>query len=183
MPITIQAELIPPDQVRPDLPDGIRMIMLTDAAYKLRTQVHKAAQRELNKLHRSEYLEEMISVSNQITHLAESYDQAARAIGDRIGEYFLRAQALEKEGQVIEAIECYEKILALHHYPYLHAERLRILYTKLGRYEDALRVCRSYLKTLSLLKKVWPKHPNLQQKEKWQAWVEKLTKKLQANHA
>jgi hypothetical protein len=60
---------------------------------------------------------------------------------------------LERRGEIDQAIQLYEANIAdcfNGTHPY---ERLRILYTRQGRYSDAVRVCESYFKMLDILDK------------------------------
>jgi len=57
----------------------------------------------------------------------------------------LRGKALEKEGRVEEAIQLYEQNVADcvdTPFPY---RRLRIIYTKQGEIDEAIRVCKAYV--------------------------------------
>lgn len=58
---------------------------------------------------------------------------------------------LEQAGQGDDAIELYEELVALccqQNFPYT---RLRVIYTKQKRFEDALRVCKSFREAIGLL--------------------------------
>ncbi|MDI9549781.1 MAG: hypothetical protein QM346_19480 [Chloroflexota bacterium] len=60
---------------------------------------------------------------------------------------------LERRGEIDQAIQLYEANIAdcfNGTHPY---ERLRILYTRQGRYSDAVRVCESYFRMLDILDK------------------------------
>ena len=76
---------------------------------------------------------------------------------------------LEKYGHIEEAIEQYElNVSELADAPHAY-ERLRILYTKLKLYDDAIRICRRYLAMCD--KNGWP------QDSEFVGWIDKLEAK------
>jgi len=68
---------------------------------------------------------------------------------DPIDEMILRqneARDLESQGRIDEAIAIYELLLA-HAFPHpVPYERLRIIYAKEGRLQDAIRACKAFLR-------------------------------------
>ena len=66
----------------------------------------------------------------------------------RFARYVIRNESgrwLEKYGRIEDAIEQYElNVAELAEAPHAYIQ-LRILYTKLKRYDDAIRICRRYL--------------------------------------
>lgn len=79
------------------------------------------------------------------------YQREASRIENIFVERNLKGEELEKAGHIEEAIKLYEQNVADFvdtPHPY---NRLRIIYTKLKRYDDAIRVCQAYVKGSKLL--------------------------------
>lgn len=72
---------------------------------------------------------------------------------DRLSSYDRRNKGrdYEKEGKVHLAVKQYEKNVAEMCYLPASYQRLRIIYTKRKQYDDALRVCRAYLRFLDAI--------------------------------
>ena len=90
----------------------------------------------------------------------------------RFARYMVRNEAgrrLEKHGLIKEAIEQYElNVSELAEAPNAYIQ-LRILYTKLKRYDDAIRICHRYL--VMCESNEWP------QDSGFVGWIDKLEAK------
>jgi hypothetical protein len=82
-----------------------------------------------------------------------------------------QARQLEREGQVDEAIRLYEMSVTDLFWGSFPYDRLRILYTRLKRYDDAIRVLKVYIKNPYLSK------PNRRSLPTYREWVKKIQAK------
>lgn len=88
----------------------------------------------------------------------------------RVSSYFFesvqKAQKAEKDGDIEKAIEIYEELARSHFKSNLPYERLRIIYRKQKKHDEALRICQLAVD-----------NPYLEdaKKKHFQAWVEKMT--------
>lgn len=79
------------------------------------------------------------------------YQREASKIENIFVERNLKGAELEKAGQIDEAIKLYEQNVTDFvdtPHPY---DRLRVIYTKLKQYDNAIRVCQAYVKGSKLL--------------------------------
>jgi tetratricopeptide (TPR) repeat protein len=92
-----------------------------------------------------------------LTHLESSDAETmkrARKIENEITDRNTKGISLEKSGDLKKAIEVYENnvsIFADTQHPY---ERLRIIYTKQKKYDDAIRVCQAFINMSKQLERV-----------------------------
>jgi len=79
----------------------------------------------------------------------EAVQDAQQELGDILTQRNIEGEEAERKGNIDRAIELYEENVEDRFdgsHPY---DRLRIIYARLGRYEDAIRVCNVYLQDLA----------------------------------
>jgi len=95
------------------------------------------------------------------------------------------AQDLERAGDIENAIKIYEDLVQQHHFhpgPYI---RLRILYARQRRYEDAIGICKAFIaleqtkndSERRLQDRIHPIYP--EEAQRFAGWIKKYQLKLQ----
>lgn len=107
----------------------------------------------------------------------EEYNAEYRRIENLIVDRNIRGQKLEKNGQIEEAIDLYEKnaeIFTTTSHPY---HRLRIIYTRQKKFHKAIEACEKAIKAYKIYGQVTD-HDLSDVIAEFEAWIEKLEKKL-----
>jgi hypothetical protein len=89
----------------------------------------------------------------------EAHLREADRICNLLGARHMRAHHAEKQGRDKDAIQLYEQNVADADLSTLSYERLRTLYLRMGRRNDARRVCEAYLRALDELAALDPNLP------------------------
>jgi tetratricopeptide (TPR) repeat protein len=108
--------------------------------------------------------------------IRERYSEHRLQIFNSIAEHCLEARRLDEDGQIDEAIEFYEANVAYFDISDDAYERLRTIYCERGEYEDALRVCRAYLKMDEQYQQVerYPPAWRTEARQHFEEWCSKL---------
>jgi tetratricopeptide (TPR) repeat protein len=170
-----------PDSLFIDLPAGIRSVLLVQTAQAIENGTNPFNNTNLTKLPLPIRLDFVIDSLEMGRKLALPYRQAALEIDQRLQERLSRAQKLEKENELQNAIVLYEQNINDGFLASLPYERLRIIYEKQKSYQDAIRVCKRYIETLQMVSKFWSQYPNIRQIPKYEESIKKLSGKLKAN--
>lgn len=109
--------------------------------------------------------------SNMSLEAYVAYGELSKNLGKDLG----KAQLFERKDQINDAIAIYENALMDWFdgsFPY---ERLRVLYLKQKRYDDAIRVCESFVKMIDKKTELgYYNGNNLVKRNKFAEWVTKI---------
>lgn len=173
-----EKELPQPDSLFVSLPAGIRSVLLIRTAQAVESGTDPFKDPNLAKLSPNTRLDYIINSIEMGRSLALPYRQASLEIDEKLQKHLVNAQNLEKSGDIQTAINLYEKCIENGFLGSLPYERLRILYTKQGQYQNAIKACKRYIEILKMVKDFWPQYPNIRQIPQYQETIKKLSAKI-----
>ncbi len=171
-------EFPPPESLFVGLPAGIRSVLLDRTAQAIENGTDPFKDPNLAKLSpltRFDYIASTIEMGRD---LASPYRKSSLEITEGLQSKLSNAQRLEKAGEIQNAIELYESCVENGFLGSLPYERLRIIYTKQGQFQNAIRVCKRYIEILKMVKEFWHQYPNIRQIPQYQETIKKLSAKI-----
>jgi hypothetical protein len=171
-------EFPPPESMFLGLPAGIRSVLLDRTAQAIESGTDPFKDSNLAKLSppaRFDYIASSIEMGK---NWASPYRKASLEITDKLQRNLSNAQRFEKAGEIQNAVNLYEDCIANGFLGSLPYERLRIIYTKQGHFQNAIRVCKRYIEILEMVKEFWHQYPNIRQIPQYKETIKKLNAKI-----
>ena len=171
-------EFPPPESLFVGLPAGIRSVLLDRTAQAIESGADPFKDSNLAKLSppaRFDYIANSIEMSRT---WASPYRKASLEITEKLQSNLSNAQKLEKSGEIQNAVNVYEYCMENGFLGSLPYERLRIIYTKQGQFQNAIRVCKRYIEILEMVKEFWHQYPNIRQIPQYKEMIKKLSTKI-----
>jgi tetratricopeptide (TPR) repeat protein len=168
----------PPNSLFVGLPAGIRSVLLERTAQAIESGTNPFKDSNLAKLSplaRFDYITASIEMGRT---WASPYRKASLGITGKLQSKLSNAQKLEKAGEIQKAVDVYENCIENGFLGSLPYERLRIIYTKQGQFQNAIRVCKRYIEILEMVKEFWHQYPNIRQIPKYKEMIKKLSTKI-----
>jgi hypothetical protein len=171
-------EFPPPESLFVELPAGIRSVLLDKTAQAIESGTDPFKDSNLAKLSplaRFDYIANSIETGR---NWASPYRKASLEINEKLQSNLSNAQNFEKAGEIQNAVILYEGCIENGFLGSLPYERLRIIYTKQGQLQNAIRVCKRYIEILEMVKEFWHQYPNIRQIPKYKEAIKKLSAKI-----
>ena len=171
-------EFPPPESLFVGLPAGIRSVLLDRTAQAIESGADPFKDSNLVKLSppaRFDYIASSIEMGR---NWAATYRKASLEITEYLQNNLSNAQKLEKAGEIQNAVELYENCIENGFLGSMPYERLRIIYTKQKRFQNAIRVCNHYIEILEMVKEFWQQYPNIRLIPKYKETIIKLRAKI-----
>jgi len=170
-----------PDQLFIGEPVGMRALAFDCLArefHKLFDAKFDDVINNIMKVQKTNRIDATIKAQYYIEQVRNLYADEAENLAKPIREIMYRAIEEEKVGNVNQAVQLFEQVAEHAFPPSTPYERLRIIYTKQGFYQDAIRICKRYIEVLNMVKAFWVDYPNIRSIPKYQGYIDRLTIKL-----
>lgn len=178
--VTVNA-FLPPDQLFLNEPSGIRALAFECLArdlHKLFNEKREEITTTLMQKHGIGRIEANIKAFRYFEQVRSMYAQEAENIAKPLREAMNRAIVEEKAGDFNKAIQLFEELSDNAFAPSMPYERLRVIYSKQGYYDEAIRICQRYVEVLKMIKEFWSDYSNIRLISKYEEYIEKLSGKL-----
>lgn len=172
---------LPPDQLFIGELPGLRAIAFERFARELHILFEDKREsiiKNMMSVYKINRLEATTRTLYYYDQMRSIYANEAEKISAPIRKVMYEAMECEKSGDINKAIQLFESIIANGFPPSTPYERLRIIYTKQGFYQEAIRVCKRYVEILEMIKAFWTEYPNIKSIQKYEEHVHKLELQL-----
>jgi hypothetical protein len=118
-------------------------------------------------------------ISPEVVPYMQACVEEADRIADEMAECNRRARELEQSGRIDDAVELYMQNVRHRFDGNMPYERLRVIFNRQKRYEDALQVCRAFISMADRLLRLGSPRQDLETKrEHFAEWSKKLQGRL-----
>lgn len=173
---------LPPDQLFTGELPGLRAVALERLASELHVLFEGKREEIISKMMSVYKIDRSEATTRTIYYYEEMrsiYANAAEIISTPIRKDMFEAIKCEKSGDTSRAIQLFESVIANGFPPSTPYERLRIIYTKQGAYEEAIRVCKRHVEILEMIKTYWAEYPNINSIPKYKKHIRKLELRME----
>ena len=172
---------LPPDSLFGHEPPGIRAVAIEQYGRDMIKQLESKKEelvRVLMEKHKIDRLEASTKVFHHFIEIQKMFSAEVASLSNPLGATLSRARDEEDVKNINKAVQLYEELADNGFLGTMPYERLRIIYTKQGSYEEAIRICRRYIHVMTRVENYWPEYANLKLISAYQDHIKKLSKKL-----
>jgi tetratricopeptide (TPR) repeat protein len=175
---------LPPEQLFLSELPGLRAVAFERFARELHIlfgEKQEAIIKSMMEVNKIDRLEATIKTHYYYDQMRSIYANEAEQISAPIRKAMFEAMECEKSGNINRAIQLFESVIDNGFPPSTPYERLRIIYTKQGFYQEAIRVCKRYIEILEKIKVFWVEYPNIKLIQKYKEYIRKLELRIKPN--
>lgn len=165
MPYSRDHDFLPPDQLFVYEPDGIRAIAIERYASQMISLFETTKEyfiKDVMEEHGLSRTEAEPIVQAQFQTLQQIYREEIADLTNPLNAALSCASEEEDAGNINKAVQIYEELADNAFLASMPYERLRIIYTKQGSYEEAKRICQRYIDVMNRVETYWPNYTSIE---------------------
>lgn len=177
-------DLLPksPHEFHEELPIGLRIALMQFVISEIRQDFSNNLEAIIDEFRRNNprlsNLDALNLAGGQINKITSPYTEFIKTHQTKLSTTLTNAMDLEKNSEIEAAIVLYQQLAKDGFTPSLPYDRLRIIFTRQHRYQDAIDICKRYIEVLETYDKFDHNFSNIHLIPSYQKDISKLFSKI-----